>query len=59
MRDEDGQVISEVMGEGVLGEFPILVPGSLTDTLKVKRPPGCACLKWRNIYHRFYHPKKA
>lgn len=31
MRDENGEVTSEVRGEGVIGEFPILVPGRLID----------------------------
>lgn len=29
MRDENKEVTSEVRGEGVIGEFPILVPGRL------------------------------
>lgn len=31
MRDENGEVTSEVRGEGVIGEFPILTPGRLTN----------------------------
>lgn len=29
MKDESGEVTSEVRGEGVIGEFPILAPGRL------------------------------
>ena len=35
MRGETGEVTSEVTGEGVLGEFPILVPGRCNDTVIV------------------------
>lgn len=32
MKDESGEVTSEVRGEGVIGEFPTLVPGRLIVT---------------------------
>ena len=32
MRDVNGEVTSEVRGEGVIGEFPILIPGRLSNT---------------------------
>lgn len=34
MKDENGQVTSEVRGEGVIGEYPVLVPGTNTVTSK-------------------------
>lgn len=35
MRDENGEITSEVTGAGVLGKFPILVPGKSLDTVIV------------------------
>lgn len=32
IKDESGEITSEVRGEGVIGEFPILVPGRLIIT---------------------------
>ena len=41
MKDESGEVTSEVRGEGVIGEFPILVPGRLIVTFSHSQSSQC------------------
>lgn len=47
MRDENGEITSEVTGEGVLGKFPLLVPGKSLNTVKFaateSQTRGCTC----------------